>query len=149
MWQLKETASDSSFTFQDPAQALAAGADLEFDVDMLLLDTVILAVLDSSGNNINIDIFWQNPTTLSGPYDNKPFNDTAIFGSQIWKVNSYPPGGGSSVLTNILADTGEDTGNTWRLFKVVGLRGTQGRFVIHNNDASNAGTISTGYLRLI
>jgi len=148
-WQLDRFADDKVFTFQDPSQALGPGADLEININMLNHDITILAILDASGNDINIDIFYQNPTTLSGPYNAKPFQDTTVFGSQIWKVNSYPPGGGSSVLTNILADTGEDTGNTWRFFKVIGLRGTQGNFLIHNNDGANAGIVSTAYLRLI
>jgi len=58
---------DLQFTFQDPSQALAAGADLEFPVNMLNHDILILAVLDSSGNGINVDLVAKNPTTVSGP----------------------------------------------------------------------------------
>jgi len=141
------TANDIAFTFQDPNQALAAGADMEFDVDMSNYSTIILAIVDTSGNDINIDIFYRNPTTLTGIWS--PFAVLGAFGTQNWKVNSYPPGGGSSILSNILADTGEDLGDTWRFFKVIGLDGTLGRFVIHNNDGAAAGTISTAYLRLV
>jgi len=138
--------NDLQFTFQDPSQALAAGADMEFHANMLNHDIMILAILDSSGNDINVDIFANNPTTVSGPYT--PFADVGINGDAYWRMNCCNPTG-ASTLTSILADTSEDLAATWQFYKVIDLRGTQVRFVIHNNDGSNAGTISTAYLRLI
>ena len=134
---------DLQFTFQDPNQALAAGADLEFPINMLNHNYLIMAILDSSGNNINIDLDANNPTTLSGPYT--PFVEAGVDGAFNWKLNKRTDG----QMDHILKDTGEDTATTWHFWKIECLRGTQIRFVIHNNDASNAGTISTAYLRLI
>jgi hypothetical protein len=136
---------DLAFTFQDPSQALAAGADLEFPVNMLNHDIMILAVLDSSGNNINIDIIANNPTTLSGPYT--PFADVGVNGSQTWSSNSFR--GGGEQLTDICHDTNEDLATTWQFYKILYLRGTQIRLLIHNNEGADAGTISTAYLRLV
>lgn len=135
---------DLQFTFQDPDQALAAGADMEFPVNMLNHDMLILAMLDSSGNTINVDIIVANPTTLSGPYS--PFGDLGVNGSFQWKLNKY---GDDTKFHSILADTDETLAATWQFFKIFQLRGTQVRMVIHNNDGANAGTISTAYLRLV
>jgi len=134
---------DLQFTFQDPSQALAAGADLEFPINMLVHDIIILAVLDSSGNDINVDLIANNPTTLTGPYT--PFQDVGVSGSYAWKTNN--PGNGS--LDNILLDGSETLADTWTFYKIERLGGTQIRLVVHNNDGSNAGTISTAYLRLV
>ena len=133
---------DLQFTIQDPSQALAAGADIEFDVDMLNHDFLMLAIVDTSGNDINVDLLWSLPTTPSGPYT--PFAEIGINGNLQWKENKT----GSS-MDFILRDTNEDLDALWTLFKIVGLRGTQGRIVIHNNEGANAGTISTAYLRLL
>jgi len=138
---------DLQFTFQDPSQALAAGADLEFDVNMLNHDMLIVAALDSSGNTINIDLIANNPTTLSGPYT--PFADIGTNGSFNWKLNKGTSTGSGGGLDNILNDNNETLAATWQFFKVHELRGTQVRMVIHNNDGANAGTISTAYLRLV
>jgi len=135
---------DLQFTFQDPNQAVAAGADYEFPVNMLQHDILILAILDSSGNNINVDIFANNPTEVSGPYT--PFADVGVNGSANWRINA-PPGAGS--LEFILRDTNEDLAATWQFYKITNLRGTQVRFLIHNNEGADAGTISTAYLRLV
>jgi len=110
---------DLQFTFQDPSQALAAGADLDFPVNMLNHDMLILAALDSSGNAIN-----------------------AI----AWKINKDTVGG---TLRDILGDTSEDLAATWQFYKIINLRGTQIRIKIHNNEGADAGTISTAYLRLV
>ena len=135
---------DLQFTFQDPNQALAAGADMEFHVNMLNHDILILAILDSSGNGINIDIAADNPTTVSGPYT--PFAEVGINGAARWKINKLITSGG---LENILKDDNENLTDTWQFYKIVHLRGTQIRFVIHNNEAADAGTISTAYMRLV
>jgi hypothetical protein len=135
-------ADDLSFTFQDPAQALGPGAELDFAVNMQKHDAFILAVLDSSGNNINVDIYAMNPTTLSGPYT--PFQDVGVNGARVWTSNRL-----DEHLKSILVDTSEVLAATWQFYKIVALCGTQIRLLIHNNEAANAGTISTAYLRLL
>jgi hypothetical protein len=145
-WQLDRFSDDKVFTFQDPAQALGPGADLEFFVNMLNHDIMILALLDSSGNNINVDVIAYNPTTLEGPYNAKPFQDTAVNGAQEWMINKSTSSG---FFQDIIKDTAEDLNSSWEFFKVIDLRGTQLRMVIHNNEGADAGTISTAYLRLI
>ena len=144
-WQLSAAADDRSFTFQDPEQALAAGADLDFNVNMLNHDIMILAVLDSSGNGINVDIIANNPTELSGPY--APFADVGVNGSQAWLHNGFRGAGES--LTPILEDASVSLWATWQFFKIIELHGTLVRLFIHNNEAADAGTISTAYLRLV
>jgi len=124
--------------------SMAAGATVEFDLDMLVHDQVVIAILDSSGNNINIDFMARNPTTLSGPYT--PFADVGVNGSFPWKVNRY---NNSTVFNSILDDASEDLAATWQFWKVWQLRGTQIRMVLRSNEGSDAGTISTGYLRLV
>jgi len=141
LWQISPS-DDLAFTFQDPAQALAAGADLEFPVNMLQHDIMILALLDSSGNTINVDILVNNPTTFSGPYS--PFADVGVNGSFSWPLNK------SGVnFQNILSDDNETLAATWQFYKINELRGTQIRLLIHSNEGSNAGTISTAYMRLV
>jgi len=135
---------DLQFTFQDPEQALAAGADMEFPVNMLNHDMVILAMLDSSGNNINVDLIVKNPTTLTGPYT--PFQDVGVDGSNLWQINEP---GLDSTFRNILNDGGSTLAATWQFYKIYKVRGTQIRMFIHNNEGANAGTISTAYLRLV
>jgi len=135
---------DLQFTFQDPEQALAAGADLDFPVNMLNHNMLILAILDTSGNNINVDIFANNPTTVSGPYT--PFADVGINGSEDWLINKKTSDG---ELQYILHDTSYNVNGTWQFVKIIELRGTQIRMLIHNNEGADAGTISTAYLRLV
>jgi len=134
---------DLQFTFQDPSQALAAGADMEFSANMLNHDMMILAVLDSSGNAINVDIVVKNPTTLSGPYT--PFADVGVNGAQAWQAAGLNP----PHFEDILNDTSSTLAATWQFYKITHLRGTQMRLVIHNNEGADAGTISTAYLRLV
>jgi len=143
-WRLVAAADDSNFTFQDPDQALAAGADLEFPVDMLKHDILIIAARDSSGNTINVDLIARNPTTLSGPYT--PFADVGVNGANIWRINKND---GSGDLESLLNNGSEVLVATWQFYKIIQVRGTQIRLLIHNNDGSNAGTISTAYLRLV
>jgi len=143
LWQISPS-NDLQFTFQDPSQALAAGADLDFPVNMLNHDMLILAALDSSGNAINVDLIVKNPTTLSGPYT--PFQDVGVNGAIAWKINKDTVGG---TLRDILGDTSEDLAATWQFYKIINLRGTQIRIKIHNNEGADAGTISTAYMRLV
>jgi len=134
---------DLQFTFQDPSQALGPGADMEFPINMFNHDMMILAVLDSSGNDIDVDLFVMNPTTLSGPYT--PFADVGVNGKN-WKINKNTGGGG---LVDIMIDGSETLDAEWQFYKIIQLRGTQIRMLIHNNDGSDTGTISTAYLRLV
>ena len=143
LWQIKPS-DDLAFTFQDPEQALAAGADMEFAVDMLQHEIMILAILDSSGNAINIDLTGYNPTTLTGPYS--PFAAVGGNGSFFWPTNKNTSNG---TFYDIFNDTNNALAATWSFYKIMQLRGTQLRVVIHNNDGSNAGTISTAYMRLV
>jgi len=137
-------ADDLQFTFQAPSQALAAGADIEFSVNMLRHDVLILAVLDASGNAINVDLIANNPTTLSGPYT--PFVDVGVNGSNNWLLNKETNNG---ELAAIVKDTNSGLTAEWQFYKLRDLRGTQIRFVIHNNEGANAGIVSTAYLRLV
>jgi len=143
LWQIKPS-DDIAFTFQDPDQAVAAGADLEFTVNMLKHDIMILGVLDSSSNSINVDLIAYNPTTLSGPY--APFAVVGVEGTRSWKINKTPTSG---TLADLMNDTSETLGGNWQFYKFYQLRGTQIRMVIHNNEGADAGTISTAYLRLV
>ena len=137
---------DLQFTFQDPEQALAAGASLFIDtLNMLQHDILILAILDSSGNNINIDMFYLNNGVTTGtPYS--VFDDVGITGLE-WKSND--PGDLTGNFVDILKDTNEGLAATWQFYKIAHLRGTIGNILIRSNDGSNAGTISTAYLRLV
>ena len=143
LWQISPS-DDLAFTFQDPDQALAAGADLEFAVDMLKHDILIVALLDSSGNNINADLIGNNPTTLTGPY--VPFGTVGVNGSFPWAENKNT---GDGQLKDILNDNSLDLRTTWEFVKAINLRGTQLRVVVHNNEGADAGTISTAYMRLV
>ena len=111
---------------------------------MLNHDILILALLDTSGNTINVDIIANNPTTLSGPY--APFADIGVNGSNRWRINKND---GSGDLESLLNNGSEVLVATWQFYKIIQVRGTQIRLVIHNNDASNAGTISTAYMRVV
>jgi len=145
LWQISPS-DDLAFTFQDPDQALAAGADMEFAVNMLQHDMMIFAIRDASGNTIDVDLFAHNPTTLSGPYT--PFTDVGVDGAKAWKINKVDVAT-SGYMRDILRDVGETLAATWQFYKVEDLRGTLVRFLIHSNEASNAGTISTAYMRLV
>jgi len=135
---------DLQFTFQDPEQALAAGANIEFALDMFNHDKLIFAILDSSGNDINVDLIAYNPTTLSGPYT--PFADVGVQGGNIWTTNKNTSDG---TLYHVLNDSSSVLDALWQFYKIEDFRGTQVRFLIHNNEGADAGTISTAYLRLV
>ena len=134
---------DKEFTFQDPNQVVAPGASIEFPLDMLNHDILIFAILDSSGNGINVDLFGRNPTTLFGPY--LPFEDAGVDGGNAWTTNKNTTDGS---FYQILTDTNNTLSSTWRFFKIEDLLGTQIRFLITSNEGADAGTISTAYLRL-
>jgi len=141
-------ANDLQFTFQDPYQALAAGASLYIEgINTLRYEILILGVLDSSGNNINVDLSLDAPTVLLGPYNSSAFENPGVAGN--WRVNSYPGGGGGGGMENILYDTNENLAATWRFWKIIGVRGLVSTILVRSNEGSDAGTISTAYLRLV
>jgi len=135
---------DLQFTFQDPSQALGPGADIEFAVNMLQHDVIILALLDTAGNDISVTIKTGLPTTLTDPYT--PFAEVGVYGGSQWLLNKAT---GSGTLEKVVDHTLTIGVSTWQFFKMFQLRGTQIRLVIHNNDGTDAGTISTAYLRLV
>jgi len=137
---------DLQFTFQDPEQALAAGASLFIDtLNMLQHDILIFAILDSSGNSINIDMsYLNNGVTAGTPYS--AFEDVGITGLE-WKSND--PGDLTGSFVDILKDNNEGLAATWQFYKIAHLRGTIGNIMVRSNEGSNAGTISTGFLRLV
>ena len=149
-WQLAAAANDRAFTFQDPAQALAAGASLYIEgINMLNHDILILGILDSSGNNINIDIFYMcGLAGITGtPYNDTGFDVAGFAEDRTWHSND--PGDGAANLVPILEDGGEALQATWRFYKIGFVRGTVGQLLIRSNEGANAGTISTAYLRLV
>jgi len=150
-WRLAAASNDSTFTLQDPNQALGAGASIYIDINMLNHDILIIGILDSSGNAINVDLAWLLPSVGSGPYSVfYSGSQPGINGGVLWKVNEYPGhSAAAGSLDNILNDTGEDLAATWQFYKIIGLRGATGAVYIHSNEGSDAGTISTAYLRLV
>jgi len=139
-------ADDLSFTFQDPSQALGPGASIFIDINTLVHDILIFAILDSSGNNVNVDINWRLPATAFGPYNNPVFTDTGINGNATWLTNKNTSDG---TLYDILVDSSEGLGNTWRFIKITDLKGTVGSIEVRSNEGADAGTISTAYMRLL
>jgi len=150
-WRLVAAANDNKFTFQDPNQALAAGANQGIDINMLNHDKLIFGILDSSGNDINVLMVWRLPATAFGPYlDFVSGSQPGIDGSLTWLVNEYPGAvSGAGSLEAIFNDTSSDLDATWQFFKIIGLGGTNGTINVHSNEGSQAGTISTAYLRLV
>ena len=144
-WRLAAAADDRAFTFQDPEQALAAGASIFIDVNMLQHDIMIFGVLDSSGNDINADFLWRNPATPMGPYAASTFTDTGINGGKTWLANKRTDG----TLADMMNDTSEALASTWQFYKFQSMRGTVGSIEVRSNEAADAGTVSTAYLRLV
>jgi len=141
-------ADDLAFTFQDPFQALAAGASMFINpINMMNRDIIILGLLDSSGNNINVDIMYMLSGTDTGsPYDGANF-PANIDSAMDWRSND--PGDGAQGLVPILDDTSEVLKSSWRFYKIAFTRGTVGQLEIRSNEGSNAGTISSAFMRLV
>jgi len=147
LWQINRASNDGAFTFQDPSQALAAGANLFVDLNMLKHDIVIFAVSDTSGNAINVDLTYRLPATPTGPYNNPIFTGSpGIAGGESWTTNK---GTGDGTFYELMRDTSTPLEANWQFYKIANLFGTVGTIEIHNNDGSNAGTISTAYMRLV
>jgi len=137
---------DLQFTFQDPNQALAAGANIFIDINMLNHDKLIFALLDSSGNSVNVDVVWRLPATPVGPYNVPEFTTAGISGGEGWTTNKNTSNG---TLYDIMLDTSTGLSATWFFLKVSDMGGTVGTIEIHSNEGADAGTISTAYLRLV
>jgi len=146
-------ANDLAFTFQDPSQAVAAGAETRVEgINMFNHDILIVASLDSSGNNVPLSFKFENSIAgiTRSPYNAGEFTTTGVKESVVWTVNEYPGTGGSSgALDEILLSGNRTNYAEWQFYKVIGLRGTVGRLGITNEDGADAGIISTAYLRLV
>jgi len=139
-------ADDLAFTITNVDEALGPGASMfATPINMLNHNQLLLAILDSSGNGINVDIFYRNPDTLIGPYT--IFQDVGTEGGAGWK--SSEPGDGAGTFSDILADTTEDLSNLWRFYKIGYMKGTLGTILIRSNEGADAGIISVATLRLI
>jgi len=139
-------ASDLAFTFQDPFQAVDAGANIFTAVNMMEHDILIFAISDTSGNAINADLTYRLPATPFGPYDNPIFTSQGIAGGESWTTNK---GTGDGTFYELMRDTSTPLEANWQFYKIANLFGTVGTIEIHNNDGSNAGILSTAYLRLV
>ena len=115
---------------------------------MLNHDFIILALLDSSGNSVNVDLIYTTAAAApaDSPYNSTIFTDTGV-NSITWQSND--PGDLTGILVDILADTSNGLANTWQFYKIGHLRGTLGRLQIRSNEGANTGTISSAYLRLV
>jgi len=144
---------DLQFTFQDPLQAVAAGAQISVEgINMLNHEILIFGSLDASGNNVPLYFEWNNSIAgiTRSPYNAGEFTATGVKESVKWNVNEYPGTGGASGSLDDILQSGNQTQSTnWQFFKVIGLRGTVGKILISNQDSSDAGTLSTAYLRLV
>jgi len=144
---------DLQFTFQDPLQAVASGAQISVEgINMLNHDILIFATLDASGNNVPLYFEWNN--SIAGisrsPYNATEFAATGVKESVKWTVNEYPGSGGISGSLDEILESGNRTNyTTWQFFKLIGMRGTVGKILITNSDGANAGTVSSAYLRLV
>ena len=119
---------------------------------MLNHDTLIIASLDASGNNVSLYYEWMNAIAgISGtPYNAGEFSAAGVREANAWTVNEYTGSGGSSGALDEILKSGDRTNYaTWTFIKVIGVRGTVGKILITNTDGANAGTISTAYLRLV
>jgi len=141
-------ADDLVFTVSNKDEAVAAGASMFIDpVNMLNHNFLIIALLDSSGNDINVDLDYKiNGAAASGPYANPIFTDVGISGYD-WVSND--PGDGSGVLVPLLQDTNTDLVNTWRFFKIGYLKGTLGLIRVRSNEAADAGTLTAAFMRIV
>jgi len=152
LWQINRVSDDQQFTFQDPDQAITPGnAAIIQGVNMLNHDLLIVAVKDSSGDDIDFSVQWRNDLVgATGPYTAPIFSDDGVNTGNAWHVNEYPGSGGlSGGWDEILATGNELATETWKFYKVIGLRGTLGQVYLYNGDGSDTGIISTAYLRLV
>ena len=115
-------------------------------LNMLEHDILILALLDASGNDINVDVMYRMNGSGSGPYDVPFITDVGVNGGN-WQ--SSEPGDGSGNLGALLNDTSEALVNTWKFYKIGYLRGTLGLIEIRSNDGANTGTLSAAFMRLV
>ena len=144
---------DLQFTFQDPAQAVAAGAQISVEgINMISHEILIFATLDASGNNVPLYFEWNNSIAAISrtPYNATEFAATGVKESVKWRVKEYPGTGGTSGALDEILESGNQTQSTdWQFFKLIGMRGTVGKILITNQDGADAGTISSAYLRIV
>lgn len=142
---------DLTFTFQDPNQAVGAGASMFIEpVNMVKHDTLILALVDSSGNDINVDIRYllTGSPPAGTPYDDSRFSDKNVVTTFVWLINQVTSGANDTMFY-ILNDLSENLSSSWTFYKIIGLKGTVGNFAITSNEGADAGTLSSAYLRLV
>ena len=115
---------------------------------MLNHDMMILAILDSSGNDINVDINVMTAAAAptDSPYNAQPFLDT---GMKLDNWLSNDPGDLTGNFQTILDDSDQPIYDTWSLFKTCPLARHSYAIAVKSNERVNTGTISTAYMRLI
>jgi len=141
---------DLQFTFQDPNQALAAGASLFVEgINMLRHNILILGILDSSGNSINVDLAYKvGVAAVEGtPFNSSTFDAGGFNSDFSWRSNE--PGDGQGTTITILDDSSENLSDSWQFYKMGYALGTVGQMLIRSNEGADAGTISTAYLRIV
>tara|TARA_Y100000034_G_C6691977_1_gene304722 strand:+ start:57 stop:641 length:585 start_codon:yes stop_codon:yes gene_type:complete len=147
-WRLSAAAADSAFTLSNQNEAVGAGATMFIDpLNMLEHDILILGLLDSSGNNINVDIrYMTNGAAPEGsPYSASFFSEGVA--TLEWTINQVNSAA-SDTFFAILNDLNETLLTSWRFFKMIGAKGTVGNMHIRSNEGGNAGTLSAAWLRL-
>jgi len=140
---------DLAFKLSNYNEAIAAGASMFVDpVDMMEHNVLILGLLDSSGNTIDVDIdYVTGGAVATGPYASDLFS--AGIGGGNWKQNLNETGGSVGALQPMVSDTSETLAATWSFYRLKSLSGTAGMIKITSNEGSDAGQLSAAYLRLV
>ena len=120
-WQIDKISNDRNFTISNQDEAVAAGASMFIDpINMISHDILILALLDSSGNAINVDTVYvmTGGPPAGTPYDQPIFTDTG-FSSTVWRVNEYPGSAqpAAGLFDNIMDDSGQALTTSWKFLK--------------------------------
>ena len=115
---------------------MGPGASVFIDpINMLNHDMMILAILDSSGNDINVDINVMTAAAAptDSPYNAQPFLDT---GMKLDNWLSNDPGDLTGNFQTILDDSDQPIYDTWSLFKIAHLRGTLMQVRLRSNEGA-------------
>ena len=150
-WQIDKVSNDRSFFLSNQNEAIAAGATMFIEpLDMINHDILILALLDSSGNDINVDIRYMlsSSPTSGSPYDAAFFTADGFTGTKEWTINQVNSAA-SDTFFAILNDLNETLAATWTFYKMIGAKGTMGNMNIRSNEGANAGTLSAAYMRIV
>ena len=109
-----------------------------------------MGLLDSSGNDINVDVRYMinGAAPVGSPYAVPFITDVGVNGAKEWSINQVNSAA-SDTFFNILNDLSEGLVNTWQFYKIVGLFGTLGNMNIRSNEGANAGTVSACFMRLV